>query len=135
MNDFVPTPESVLEVTTILVEPRASVCPVNPLVETGAVGGLASSLIPDLVSLQELACDLMAALSGMSVSAGSNLLVVASQWRKRRRDQVTPKSDSNSDDAVVRKGFSFTCTEYVEEVGREIPRTVLGQNLAEISKE
>ena len=116
------------------MEPWASVRAVNPLVETeGAVGGLASSLTSDLVNLQELVRDLMAALSRKSVSAGSNLLVVASQSGKRRRDQVTPKSDSDSDDSVFRKGSSSNCMNRVEKVARENPGAFFGQELAEIS--
>ena len=41
-----------------------------------------------------------------SLSAGSNLFVAASQAGKRRRDEVTPGSDSASDDAVFRNGSS-----------------------------
>ena len=65
-------PRSISHLTiSLTTTPMNSVRAVNPLVETeAAVGGLGSSLIPDLVSLQELVRDLMAALSGKSVSAG-----------------------------------------------------------------
>ena len=53
---------------------------------------------------------------------------------KRKRDQLTPKSDSDSDDSVFRKGSSSTCTNRVEKVARENPRALFGQGLAEISK-
>ena len=60
--------------------------------------------------------DLRAALSKKSVSAGSNLFVAASRSGKRRRNQLTPKSDSDSGDPVFRKGSSSTRTNRVEKV-------------------
>ena len=48
--------------------------------------------VPDLVNRQELVRDLMAALSGQSVRAGSkSSRRLRASLGKRRRDQVTPK--------------------------------------------
>ena len=75
-----------------IVDPWAGVRAVNLLVETeGAVGGLASSITPDLMSLQKLVRDLMAALFGKSVSTGSNLLVIASQSESADAIKSLPK--------------------------------------------
>ena len=77
----------------------------KPLVDTdGAVGGLASTITPGLVDLQERVRDLKATSCRKSMSTGLNLVVAVSQAGKRRRDQVTPRSD----DAVFRKGSSPT---------------------------
>ena len=87
------------------MEQWASIRAVSPLVDTEGGSGLASSITPELVNLQERVRDLKAALSKKSTSAGSNLFVAASG--KRRRDQVTPKSDSDSNNSFFSQGLLF----------------------------
>ena len=53
-----------------------------------------------------------AALSKKSMCAGSNLFVAASRTGKGRRDQPTPKSDSNSDELGLQTKSEGGVSEY-----------------------
>ena len=110
------------------VELWASVRAAKPLVDTeGAVGGLASTITHELVDLQKRVRDLRATLCKNSMSAGLNLFVAASQSGKCRRDQVTPKSGTDSD-AVFRKGSSPTMfSQGLLEMVEHLPCTALDE--------